>query len=77
MYVLNFWCYFCFHVAAKTGKAEAKLSKKNPQYDAKKKKQSTTSPLNPSYSVCIRVAPDLAIDPGSRHHPVVLILQPF
>lgn len=30
-----------------------------------------------SYSVCIRVAPDLAVHPGSRHHPVVFVLQPF
>lgn len=30
-----------------------------------------------SYSVCIRVAPDLAVDPGSRHHLVVFVLQPF
>lgn len=30
-----------------------------------------------SYFVCVCVAPDLAIDPGSGHHPVVLVLQPF
>lgn len=30
-----------------------------------------------SYSVCIRVAPDLAINPGSGHHLVVLVLQAF
>lgn len=30
-----------------------------------------------SYSVCIRVAPDLAVDPGSGHHLVVFVLQPL
>lgn len=30
-----------------------------------------------SYSVCIRVAPDLAVNPGSGHHPVVFVLQPL
>lgn len=29
------------------------------------------------YSVCIRVAPDLAVDPGSGYHPVVFVLQPL
>lgn len=28
-----------------------------------------------SYSVCIRVAPDLAVDPGSGYHLVVFVLQ--
>lgn len=30
-----------------------------------------------SYSVCICVAPDLAVDPGSGHHLVVFVLQPL
>lgn len=30
-----------------------------------------------SYSFCVRVAPDFAVDPGSGHHPVVFVLQPF
>lgn len=30
-----------------------------------------------SYSVCIGVAPDLAVDPGSGYHLVVFVLQPL
>lgn len=30
-----------------------------------------------SYPVCVRVAPDLAVDPGSGHHLVIFILQPL
>lgn len=30
-----------------------------------------------SYSVCIRVAPDLAVDPGSGYHLAVFVLQPL
>lgn len=36
-----------------------------------------TFPKVQFYPVCICVAPDLAINPGSGHHPVILVLQPF
>lgn len=31
----------------------------------------------PTHSVGIRVAPDLAVDPGPGHNPLVLVIQPL